>query len=131
MHYKQFRCAKVSLHALILPRFFGCKDEEMGRKWQVGGVRCFDFCLAFRYKSNQGGRPVDDFRIGSASPYDRLYHDEQRPADSNRKRAKRPRSEVPEDEVLLEQSTAGDSETEDDLGVQDYYTPSDRTEEPE
>ena len=74
---------------------------------------------------------MDDFRIGSTSPYDRVYHDEQRPADSDRKKAKRPKSDVPEDEVLLEQSTGSESETEDDLGVQDYYTPSDQTEEPE
>jgi hypothetical protein len=73
---------------------------------------------------------MDDFRIGSTSPYD-PYHGEQQLADSNRKKARRPRSEVPEDEVLLEQSAASDSETEDNLGVQDYYTPSDRTEKPE
>jgi len=72
---------------------------------------------------------MDDFRIGSTSPYD-AYHDAQRPADSNRKKARRPKGGVPEDDVHLDQSTASDSETEDNLGVQDYYTPSDRTEEP-
>jgi len=88
----------------------------------------FDFRLVFRYKSDQGGRSTDDFRIGSTSPY--AYADEQRPADSNRKKTRRPKSEVPEDEVLPDQSTT-DPETEDNLGVEDYYTPSDRTEEPE
>jgi hypothetical protein len=73
---------------------------------------------------------MDDIRIGSTSPYD-AYQDEQRPADSNRKKARRPKSKVPEDEVHLEQPSASDSETEDNLGVLDYYTPSDRTEEPE
>jgi hypothetical protein len=73
---------------------------------------------------------MDDFRIDPTSPYD-VYHGEHRLADSNRKKAGRPRSEFPEDEVLLEQSAANESETEDNLGVQDYYTPSDRTEEPE
>ncbi|MGA3096396.1 MAG: hypothetical protein ABSF25_08085 [Bryobacteraceae bacterium] len=73
---------------------------------------------------------MDDFRIDSTSPYD-VYHGGQQLADSNRKKARRPRNEFPEDEVLLEQSGASDSETEDNLGVQDYYTPSDGTEEPE
>lgn len=72
---------------------------------------------------------MDDFRIGFPSPYDRAYPDEQRPADSNRKKARRPKSELPEDEVLLEHSSASDSEVEDDLGVQDFYTPSGGTEE--
>ncbi len=73
---------------------------------------------------------MDDFRIDSTSPY-YVRHGDQQLADPNRKKARRPRNEFPEDEVLLEQSAASESETEDNLGVQDYYTPSDRTEEPE
>ena len=73
---------------------------------------------------------MDDFRISSTSPYDASLN-KQRPADSNRKKATRPKSGVPEDEIHLGQSTESDSETEDNLGVQDYYTPSDRTDEPE
>ena len=73
---------------------------------------------------------MDDFRISSTSPYD-AHHAEQRPADSNRKKARRPKSGVPEDEVHVGQSIGSDSNTEDDFGVQDYYTPLDRTEEPE
>jgi hypothetical protein len=73
---------------------------------------------------------MDDFRIGSTSRYE-PFNGEEHPADLNRRKARRPKSEFPVDEVLLEQSTASDSDPEDDLGVQDYYTPSDRTEEPE
>ncbi len=73
---------------------------------------------------------MDDFRIGPTSPY-APYRDGQPPADSNRKKARRPKSEVREDEILLEQFAAIDSEAEDNLGAQDYYVPSDRTEEPE
>ena len=73
---------------------------------------------------------MDDFRIGSTPRYD-AYHGEEHPADLNRRKARRPRSELPVDEVLLEQPTASDSDPEDDLGVQDYYTPSGPTEEPE
>lgn len=71
---------------------------------------------------------MDDFRVGSTPPYD-AYHDQQRPANSNRKKARRPRSAPPEDEVRLGPSAESDPETEDNLGVQDYYTPLDRTEE--
>ena len=73
---------------------------------------------------------MDDFRIGSTPPYD-AYHNERRPADANRKKATRPKRGVPEDEVHVSQSTESVSETEDNLGVQDYYTPTDRTDEPE
>lgn len=73
---------------------------------------------------------MDDFRIGPTSPY-APYRDGQPPADSNRKKARRPKSGVPEDEILLEQSSSTGAEAEDNLGVQDYYVPSDRTEEPE
>ena len=73
---------------------------------------------------------MDDFRIGSTPPYD-AYRNEQRRADSNRRKAKRPETGVAEDEVHVSQSTESDSETEDDLGVQDYYTPTDRKDEPE
>jgi hypothetical protein len=73
---------------------------------------------------------MDDFRIGSTPPCD-AYRNEQRPADSNRRKAKRPETGVAEDEVHVSQSTESDSETEDDLGVQDYYTPTDRKGEPD
>ena len=73
---------------------------------------------------------MDDFRVGSTPPCD-AYHSEQKPADSNRRKATRPKKEVPEDEVLVSQSTGSALETEDDLGVQDYYTPADRIDEPE
>jgi hypothetical protein len=35
------------------------------------------------------------------------------------------------DEALPDESVLGDPETEETFGVQDSYTPSDRTEEPE
>jgi hypothetical protein len=73
---------------------------------------------------------MDDFRVSSALPYDRAYQDQQRTGDSNRKKAKPPKSENPEDEVSLGESTASESETGDSLGVEDYYSPSDRTDEP-
>jgi len=73
---------------------------------------------------------MDDFRIGSTPPYD-PQHNEQRPADSKRKKVTRPKIRVPEHDVHVSQSTESDSETEDNLGVQDYYTPTDRTDEPE
>jgi hypothetical protein len=73
---------------------------------------------------------MDDFRIGPTSPY-AAYQDEQGLANSNRKKPKRPKSEFPQDEVLLEHSGASDSETEDNLGAPDFYTPSNRTEEPD
>ena len=72
---------------------------------------------------------MDDFRIGPAPPY-AACHDAQRSADSNRKKAKRPKSEAPEEDLILEQSTPSDAETADNLGAEDYYTPSDGTEEP-
>jgi hypothetical protein len=74
------------------------------------------------------GSPMDDFRVGSTPPYD-AHHDQQRPGNSNRKKARRSTSGTPEDEVHLGQSAESDPETEDNLGVQDYYTPSDRIEE--
>ena len=73
---------------------------------------------------------MDDFRIGSTPPCD-AYHNEQRPADSNRRKANRPKTGVAEHAVHVSQTTESDSETEDDLGVQDYYTPTDRKDEPE
>jgi hypothetical protein len=73
---------------------------------------------------------MDDFRIGSTAPYD-ANRNGQRLADANRKKAKHPKSVVPEDEVHVGQSTESDLETEDNLGVQDYYTPTDRRDEPE
>jgi hypothetical protein len=60
---------------------------------------------------------MDDFRVGSISPYD-AHHTEQRPADSNHKKASRPKNGVHEDEIYRGQSAESDSETEDDLGVQ-------------
>jgi hypothetical protein len=73
---------------------------------------------------------MNDFRIGSTAPYD-AYPNEQRPAGSNRKKSQRPKSGVAEEDVHVSQSAEGDLETEDDLGVQDYYTPADRKDEPE
>jgi hypothetical protein len=73
---------------------------------------------------------MDDFRVGSTPPY-YAHRDQERPANSNRKQARRSKSGVPEDEFHPGESTESDLETEDNLGVQDYYTPSDRTEEPD
>jgi hypothetical protein len=73
---------------------------------------------------------MDDFSVGSISTYG-AYNDEQRRADSNRKKARRPNSQVPEDKVHFEQLTTSDSETEDNLGAEDYYAPSNRAEESE
>jgi len=73
---------------------------------------------------------MDGFPIGSTPPYDAFHHD-QRPANSNRKKVKRPKSRVPEHDVDVSQSIKSESETGDNLGVQDYYTPTDRTDEPE
>lgn len=73
---------------------------------------------------------MDDFRVGSTQPYD-ARHNEQRPTDSNRRKARRPASGVPEDEVEVSQSTAGDSGAEDNLGVRDYYTPAVPADDPE
>ena len=72
---------------------------------------------------------MEDFRIGSTPPYD-PYHNEQRPVDSKRKKAPRPKVGVLKDDVHVSQSTESDSETADNLGAQDYYTPTDRTDEP-
>jgi hypothetical protein len=73
---------------------------------------------------------MDDFRIGSTPPYD-PYHNEQRSADSKRKKAPPPKSSVPEDDVHISESPESDSEAENNLGVQDYYTPTDRKDERE
>ena len=72
---------------------------------------------------------MDDFRVVCTSPYD-AHHNQQRPCNSNRKKARRSTSGTPEDEVHLGQSAESDPETEDSLGIQDYYMPSDRIEEP-
>ena len=72
---------------------------------------------------------MDDFRIGSTPPYD-AYHNDRRLSDASRKKARRPKSGVPEDEIDLSQSAESDAETEGDLEVQDYYTPTDRKDEP-
>ena len=72
---------------------------------------------------------MDDFRVGSTPPY-YAHRDQERLADSNRKKARRSKSGFPEEKVHPGESTEGDPETADDLGVQDYYTPADRTEEP-
>ena len=73
--------------------------------------------------------PMDDFRIGSTPPYD-AYHDEHRPPDSNRRKPRHPNSDSQEDEVILQEPGASDSEAEDGLGVEDSYTPSDKSEDP-
>jgi len=74
---------------------------------------------------------MDDFRIGSTSRYD-SYDDEQRPADSKRKKHERPKSEAAEDDVvLLDQPAEGEPETGDSGSAGDYYTPSKPEEEAE
>lgn len=73
---------------------------------------------------------MDDFRIGSTPPYD-PYHNEQRPTDSKRKKVPRHKFGVPAVDVHVSQSTESDPETADNLGVQDYYTPTDRTDKSE
>ena len=73
---------------------------------------------------------MDDFRIGSTAPLN-PYRNQQRPDDSKRKKATRPtypEIDDPEDEILVSPPTETASETDADSEVQDYYTPSDRTE---
>jgi hypothetical protein len=76
---------------------------------------------------------MDDFRVGATPRYE-AYRNEQRPADSNRKKAARPahpKNDDPEDEILVGQPAEIATESDEDLGVQDYYTPADRSGEPE
>jgi hypothetical protein len=72
---------------------------------------------------------MDDFRIGSLSPYDPC-RDQSPSGPANRKKGKRQPSRPSEqdDSVMLsgEPENSGDDET-----VEDYYVPRDRTEEPE
>ena len=70
---------------------------------------------------------MDDFRLGPISPYD-SYRDHP-PSDSgDRKKAKRPKDQTAgEDEVILAQSGAADPQAEGGAGMEDYYSPSDRT----
>jgi hypothetical protein len=69
-------------------------------------------------------------RVDSGSPYDR-YHDDQPPAGEKRKKGARPKIEIAEDEVVLDQTTAGDAQAGDGLDVEDYYAPSHEGEDPD
>ena len=90
-----------------------------------------DFLTAVSpFGTNWMGGLMDDFGVGSISLCG-AYYDERRRPDSNRKKGKRPNSQVPEDNTDFEQLTVGDSEPENNLGVEDYYTPLNRAEESE
>lgn len=76
---------------------------------------------------------MDDFRVGSISPYD-PYRDQQASGSPNRKKARRPKDQGSEqDEVVSSAEPAGDGDEQIEAGVEpeDYYSPSDRTEGPE
>jgi hypothetical protein len=51
-------------------------------------------------------------------------------ADEKRRKARRPKIETPEDDVILDQATTSDPAVEDNLGVNDYYAPSEKTDDP-
>ncbi|MGA2266950.1 MAG: hypothetical protein ABSH44_00645 [Bryobacteraceae bacterium] len=70
---------------------------------------------------------MDDFRVGSISPYD-PDHRQELPGPVKRKRDKRTEEQaLEEDEAVMasEESEAGEEP------IQDYYEPSGGTEEPE
>ena len=73
---------------------------------------------------------MDDFPIGSTPRYD-PYHNEQRRADSKRKKVPRHKIGVPAVDVHVSQPAESDAETAANLGVQDYYTPTPRTDKSE
>jgi hypothetical protein len=72
---------------------------------------------------------MDDFRVGSISPFD-SYRDQ--PAEANRKKLKPRKDESSvEDEVVLGHSEATSGEAKASGAGQDYYTPSDQPNESE
>jgi hypothetical protein len=70
---------------------------------------------------------MDDFRLDPISGSD-SYGDRQLSGSGHRKKAKQPVEQgAGEDEVILAESAATNPQAEGDAGVEDYYSPSDRT----
>jgi hypothetical protein len=70
---------------------------------------------------------MDDFRLDPISGSD-SYSDSQPSGSGHRKKAKQPVEQgAGEDEVILAESAATNPQAEDNTGVEDYYSPSDRT----
>ncbi len=71
---------------------------------------------------------IGEFRVDAVSACEKV-HGEEPMAGEGRKKARRPPSEIVEDEVVLDGVAATGAAPADDVAVVDYYAPSEEAEE--
>jgi hypothetical protein len=72
---------------------------------------------------------IGEFRVDAVSACEKV-HGQEPTAGEGRKKARHPPSEIVEDEVVLDELSESGAAAEDDVAVVDYYSPSEKTDDP-